>query len=87
MWERFGGAAAAKQGIFRISRGQDPPPIPFQTVSAARASQWQSLKSLLNAAGGQQLKAVIGGDSAPLRQGQQHRLAAELPPLWLVAVP
>lgn len=64
MWERFGGAAAAKQGIFPIPRGHVPPPTLFQLVAAAGASQWKFLsKSSPSAAGGQQLKAVRGGDS------------------------
>lgn len=64
MWERFSGAAAAKQGIFPIPRGHVPPPILFQAVAAAGASQWKSLsKSSRSAAGGQQLKAIRGGDS------------------------
>lgn len=87
MWERFGGAAAAKQGIFSIPRGQDPPPTPFQTVAAVGASQWKSFsKSSLNAAGGPQLTAVIGGHSAPSTRTTAS-LAPSLPPRWLIAVP
>lgn len=87
MWERFGGAAAAKQGIFSIPRGQDPPPTPFQTVAAVGASQWKSFsKSSLNAAGGPKLKAVIGGHSASSTRTTAS-LAPSQPPRWLVAVP